>query len=93
MGWEVVEVLCVVDVSAYQVRARRPGFEALKRCVGGPRPGSRGRRFAGFVAWNRRRGIESVGQVFPTTFEVDRAERIANWRPVVQWLLAIPHFL
>jgi hypothetical protein len=37
--------------------------------------------------------MESVGQVFPTTFEVDRAQRIANWRPVVQWLLAIPHFL
>jgi hypothetical protein len=37
--------------------------------------------------------MESVGQVFPTTFEVDRAQWIANWRPVVQWLLAIPHFL
>jgi hypothetical protein len=35
--------------------------------------------------------MESVGQAFPTTFEVDRAERIANWRPVVQWPLAIPH--
>jgi Domain of unknown function (DUF4389) len=25
--------------------------------------------------------------------EVDRPERIANWRPIVQWLLAIPHFI
>jgi hypothetical protein len=24
---------------------------------------------------------------------VRRAERIADWRPIVQWLLAIPHFL
>jgi hypothetical protein len=36
--------------------------------------------------------MESVGQAYPATFEVDRAERIANWRPLVQWLLAIPHF-
>jgi Domain of unknown function (DUF4389) len=37
--------------------------------------------------------MESFGQTYPATFEVDRAERIANWRPLVQWLLAIPHFL
>jgi hypothetical protein len=37
--------------------------------------------------------MESLGQAYPATFEVDRAERIANWRPLVQWLLAIPHFL
>ncbi|MGH3925128.1 MAG: DUF4389 domain-containing protein, partial [Pseudonocardiaceae bacterium] len=37
--------------------------------------------------------METFGQAYPATFEVDRAERIANWRPVVQWLLAIPHFL
>jgi hypothetical protein len=36
--------------------------------------------------------MESVGQAYPATFEVDRAERIAHWRPLVQWLLAIPHF-
>jgi hypothetical protein len=37
--------------------------------------------------------MESFGQAYPATFEADRAERIANWRPIVQWLLAIPHFL
>jgi Domain of unknown function (DUF4389) len=37
--------------------------------------------------------MESFGQTYPATFEADRAERIANWRPLVQWLLAIPHFL
>jgi hypothetical protein len=36
--------------------------------------------------------MESLGQAYPATFEVDRAERIAHWRPLVQWLLAIPHF-
>jgi hypothetical protein len=36
--------------------------------------------------------MESIGQAYPATFEVDRAERIAHWRPLVQWLLAIPHF-
>jgi hypothetical protein len=30
---------------------------------------------------------------YPATLEVDRPERIANWRPIVQWLLAIPHFI
>ena len=37
--------------------------------------------------------METFGQPYPATFEVERPDRIANWRPVVQWLLAIPHFL
>jgi hypothetical protein len=37
--------------------------------------------------------METFGQAYPATLEVDRAERIANWRPLVQWLLAIPHFM
>ena len=41
----------------------------------------------------QRRGMETFGQAYPATFEVDRAERIANWRPIVQWLLAIPHLV
>jgi hypothetical protein len=36
--------------------------------------------------------METFGQAYPATLEVDRAERIANWRPIVQWLLAIPHW-
>jgi Domain of unknown function (DUF4389) len=36
--------------------------------------------------------MESFGQADPATLDVDRAERIANWRPIVQWLLAIPHW-
>lgn len=30
---------------------------------------------------------------YPATFEVDHPEGITNWRPLVQWLLAFPHFL
>jgi len=30
---------------------------------------------------------------YPATFELDRAEHIANWRPLVHWLLIIPHML
>jgi len=30
---------------------------------------------------------------YPATFTFDAPERIANWRPLVQWLLAIPHLL
>ena len=28
-----------------------------------------------------------------TTYELDAPEEIANWRPLVQWLLAIPHLI
>jgi hypothetical protein len=37
--------------------------------------------------------MEKIGEAYPATLEVDRAERIANWRPIVQWLLAIPHLV
>ena len=30
---------------------------------------------------------------FPATFSFDPPERVANWRPLVNWLLAIPHFV
>jgi len=30
---------------------------------------------------------------YPATFDVERAERVANWRPLVQWILVIPHFI
>ncbi|MDP9334105.1 MAG: DUF4389 domain-containing protein [Actinomycetota bacterium] len=30
---------------------------------------------------------------FPATFSFDPPERIANWRPLVNWLLAIPHLI
>ena len=29
---------------------------------------------------------------YPATFTFDAPERVANWRPLVNWLLAIPHF-
>jgi hypothetical protein len=37
--------------------------------------------------------MDAIGQAYPATFDVDRQDRIANWRPLVQWLLAIPHLL
>jgi hypothetical protein len=30
---------------------------------------------------------------YPATFTVDHPERITNWKPLVQWLLAIPHYI
>jgi uncharacterized protein DUF4389 len=30
---------------------------------------------------------------YPATFRFDAPEKVANWRPVVNWLLAIPHFM
>jgi len=29
---------------------------------------------------------------YPATFTFEPPEKVANWRPVVNWLLAIPHF-
>jgi len=29
---------------------------------------------------------------YPATMSFDAPERVANWRPLVNWLLAIPHF-
>jgi hypothetical protein len=30
---------------------------------------------------------------YPATFTFDPPEKIANWRPLVNWLLAIPHYV
>ena len=30
---------------------------------------------------------------YPATIEIDNPERIANWRPVVQWILVLPHYV
>jgi hypothetical protein len=30
---------------------------------------------------------------YPATFTFDPPERVANWRPLVNWLLAIPHYV
>jgi hypothetical protein len=38
--------------------------------------------------------VEPTGPLvpaYPATLEVDTPTRIANWRPLVHWLLAIPH--
>lgn len=30
---------------------------------------------------------------YPAAFTLEPPEKVANWRPLVQWLLAIPHFI
>ena len=37
--------------------------------------------------------MNATGGPYPTTFNFDAPERIANWRPLVHWLLAIPHLV
>ena len=37
--------------------------------------------------------MEATPDSYPATLTFDPPERIANWRPLVQWLLAIPHFM
>lgn len=32
-----------------------------------------------------------IGSAYPASFTFDPADRVANWRPLVNWLLAIPH--
>jgi hypothetical protein len=34
-----------------------------------------------------------TGAPYPASFTLDPPERIANWRPLVHWLLAIPHMV
>jgi hypothetical protein len=37
--------------------------------------------------------MESTYSADPVRFEFEAPERVANWRPLVHWLLAIPHLL
>ena len=30
---------------------------------------------------------------YPAVLEIDRPEHVANWRPLVHWLLVIPHWI
>ena len=35
----------------------------------------------------------ATGRAYPASLTIDSPEKIANWRPLVHWLLAIPHFV
>jgi hypothetical protein len=37
--------------------------------------------------------VDEPISAYPATFEFDPPEKVANWRPLVNWLLAIPHFV
>ena len=37
--------------------------------------------------------MQSTPETYPATLAYDPPERIANWRPLVQWILAIPHYI
>jgi hypothetical protein len=37
--------------------------------------------------------MQASSAPYPATFTFDPPEKIANWRPLVHWLLAIPHFV
>jgi hypothetical protein len=37
--------------------------------------------------------MNATGGPYPATFTFDTPERVANWRPLVHWLLAIPHLM
>jgi Domain of unknown function (DUF4389) len=34
-----------------------------------------------------------LSPAYPATLDVDRADRVARWRPLVHWLLVIPHII
>ena len=36
--------------------------------------------------------MQPSSSAFPATLTFDPPEKVANWRPLVNWLLAIPHF-
>src|SRR5439155_7429327 len=35
--------------------------------------------------------MDLSSSAYPATFTLDPPEKVANWRPLVNWLLAIPH--
>jgi hypothetical protein len=37
--------------------------------------------------------MEAASSPYPAALVVETPEKIANWRPLVQWILAIPHFI
>lgn len=37
--------------------------------------------------------MDIAGHPYPAGLEIDSPERIERWRPLVQWLLAIPHLI
>jgi hypothetical protein len=37
--------------------------------------------------------MQAPSEPYPAAFTFDPPERVANWRPLVNWLLAIPHLL
>lgn len=37
--------------------------------------------------------MQDMNSSYPATFSFDAPEKVANWRPIVNWLLAIPHFV
>jgi hypothetical protein len=37
--------------------------------------------------------MEIANSGYPATLAIESPEKITNWRPLVQWFLAIPHFL
>lgn len=37
--------------------------------------------------------MEAVGHPYPAALDIESPERIARWRPLVQWLLALPHMV
>lgn len=37
--------------------------------------------------------MQAMSAPYPATMTVDLPEKVANWRPLVNWILAIPHFI
>jgi hypothetical protein len=37
--------------------------------------------------------MDTTPPMYPATFRLDPPERVANWRPLVHWLLVIPHLV
>jgi hypothetical protein len=37
--------------------------------------------------------MQNLNSSYPATFSFDPPEKVANWRPLVNWLLAIPHLV
>ena len=37
--------------------------------------------------------MQAMNAPYPATLTFDAPEKVANWRPLVSWLFAIPHLI
>ncbi|MGH9282144.1 MAG: DUF4389 domain-containing protein [Acidimicrobiales bacterium] len=93
--WDTAEH---ANAAAVLVRPRLDAHLSGKRPSGHPTPGcsESSDRTTGLGALPSSLTMSTQGgapMAYPATFELDAPTKVANWRPLVHWFLAIPHWV